>query len=65
MTTSMSAKRPATKEKKITTIRVTQTTLARFDACAARRGVSRNLLLQQIMDRFVRQERGRKKEGVL
>jgi metal-responsive CopG/Arc/MetJ family transcriptional regulator len=54
-----------TKPKKITTIRISEITLARFDACAARRGVSRNLLLQQLMDQFVRKDRSREKEGVL
>ncbi len=53
------------KSKKITTIRITDATLARFDACAARRGVSRNLLLQQVMDEFVRKDRKREKAGVL
>jgi metal-responsive CopG/Arc/MetJ family transcriptional regulator len=53
------------KPKKITTVRLAQDTLAEFDACAARRGVSRNLLLQQVMDQFVRKDKAREKEGVL
>jgi metal-responsive CopG/Arc/MetJ family transcriptional regulator len=51
--------------KKITTVRLDEKTLAAFDACASRRGVSRNLLLQQLMDQFIRKDRGREKEGVL
>lgn len=53
------------KPKKHTTVRIAEDTLTKFDACAAKRGVSRNLLLQQIMDRFVREDQRRKVEGVL
>ena len=53
------------KTKKITTVRISEDTLAGFDACAARRGVSRNLLLQQVMDRFIRSDKDRKTEGVV
>lgn len=51
--------------KKITTVRLDEKTLAAFDACAARRGVSRNLLLQQLMDQFVRKDKPKSREGVL
>lgn len=61
----MTTKRKKPTEKKITTVRLSKTTLARFDACADRRGVSRNLLLQQIIDRFVRDDSRKSKEGVV
>lgn len=54
-----------TKPKKITTVRLSEQSLTKFDACAARRGVSRNLLLQQVIDQFIRKDAGREKEGVL
>jgi hypothetical protein len=55
-------KKPA---KKHTTIRIAETTLAEFDACAARRGISRNLLLQQVMDKFIREDRRRIVDGMV
>ena len=51
--------------KKITTVRLDEKTLAAFDACAARRGVSRNLLLQQLLDQFVLAHKLKSREGVL
>jgi predicted transcriptional regulator len=53
------------KPKKHTTIRISEDTLAKFDACADKRGVSRNLLLQQVMDKFIREDKSRITEGVV
>lgn len=53
------------KPKKITTVRITEEALAAFDACAARRGVSRNLLLQQLVDKFIREDKNQRKTDVL
>jgi len=52
-------KKPATRPKAgktITTIRLKNETLARLTVAAANRGISRNALLQQIADRFLRTE---------
>jgi predicted DNA binding CopG/RHH family protein len=53
------------KPKKITTVRIAEDTLEQFDACAAKRGISRNLLLQQLMDKFIREDRRRTVEGIV
>lgn len=52
-------------QKKHTTIRIRETTMEAFDRCAAKRGVSRNLLLQHLMDRFVREDENRPVEGLV
>lgn len=51
--------------KKHTTIRLPEALIEQFDACAARRGVSRNLLIEQLMAKFVREDRRKTVEGVL
>ena len=42
--------------KKITTIRLKDDTLVRLGAAATRRGISRNALIQQVVDQFLRKE---------
>ena len=43
-------------EKKITTIRLKDDTLNRLRVAAAARGISRNALIQQVVDQFLRKE---------
>jgi metal-responsive CopG/Arc/MetJ family transcriptional regulator len=48
-----------------TTMRIPEDTLAAFDACAEKRGISRSLLLNQVIAKFVRDDRSRSVQGVV
>lgn len=57
---------PELKPKKLqTTTRLREDLLADLDVAAVKRGISRSTLMEQVLMKFIREDKRRKVEGIL